>query len=153
MRSAIAMPTAVASPWPSGPVVVSTPVVKWYSGWPGVRLSSWRNFLMSSSDTAGALPPSQWGTEAWLRTHFDEHDFLVQVTRRIYNFRYRSAAHFIDTFRAWYGPMHKAFAALPPDGAQALEHDLIELINRSNRAGEKSLVVPGEYLEVVITRR
>jgi SAM-dependent methyltransferase len=100
----------------------------------------------------GALPPSQWGTEAWLRTR-DEHDFLVQVTRRIYNFRYRSAAHFIDTFRAWYGPMHKAFAALPPDGAQALEHDLIELINRSNRAGEKSLVVPGEYLEVVMTRR
>jgi len=101
----------------------------------------------------GALPPSQWGTEAWLRAHFDERDFLVQVTRRIFNFRYRSAAHFIDTFRAWYGPMHKAFAALPPDGAQALEQDLIELINRSNRAGEKSLVVPGEYLEVVMTRR
>jgi hypothetical protein len=49
--------------------------------------------------------------------------------------------------------MHKAFAALPPEGAKALEHDLTELINRSNRAGEKSLVVPGEYLEVVITRR
>ncbi|BFT62526.1 methyltransferase domain-containing protein [Pseudomonas moorei] len=101
----------------------------------------------------GALPPSQWGTEAWLRAHFDERDFLLQVTRRTFNFRYRSAAHFIDTFRTWYGPMHKAFAALPPEGAEALENDLTELINRSNRAGEKSLVVPGEYLEVVITRR
>ena len=101
----------------------------------------------------GAQPPSNWGSEAWLHEHFDERDFLIQVTRRFFNFRYRSAAHFIDTFRSWYGPVHKAFAALPADGARALEADLTELINRSNRAGEKSLVVPSEYLEVVITRR
>lgn len=101
----------------------------------------------------GAQPPSNWGFEAWLHTHFDERDFLLQVTRRLFNFRYRSTAHFIDTFRTWYGPVHKAFAALPPEGAQALESDLAELINRLNRAGEKSLVVPSEYLEVVITRR
>ena len=101
----------------------------------------------------GAQPPSNWGTEAWLHSHFDEHDFLVQVTRRSFNFRYRSAAHFIDTFRNWYGPLHKAFAVLPPEGAQAFEQDLTELLNRANRAGEKSLVVPSEYLEVVITRR
>lgn len=101
----------------------------------------------------GAQPPSNWGTEAWLHTHFDERDFLVQVTRRTFNFRYRSAAHFIDIFRNWYGPMHKAFAVLPPDGARALEDDMTGLLNRMNRAGEGSLVVPGEYLEVVITRR
>jgi ubiquinone/menaquinone biosynthesis C-methylase UbiE len=101
----------------------------------------------------GAQPPSLWGTEAWLHEHFDERDFLVQVTRKTFNFRYRSAAHFIDTFRNWYGPLHKAFAALPPEGAKALEQDLTELINRMNRAGDKSLVVPSEYLEVVITRR
>lgn len=101
----------------------------------------------------GAQPPSNWGNEAWLRSHFDERDFLLQVTRRSFNFRYRSAAHFIDTFRTWYGPVHKAFAALPADGAKALEVDLTELINQSNRAGEASLVVPSEYLEVVITRR
>ncbi|WP_223437826.1 MULTISPECIES: class I SAM-dependent methyltransferase [unclassified Pseudomonas] len=101
----------------------------------------------------GAQPPSNWGSEAWLHKHFDEREFLLQVTRRFFNFRYRSAAHFIDTFRTWYGPVHKAFAALPPEGAQALEGDLAELINRLNRTGEKSLVVPSEYLEVVITRR
>ncbi|MBV6821764.1 class I SAM-dependent methyltransferase [Pseudomonas sp. PD9R] len=101
----------------------------------------------------GAQSPTQWGTEVWLHKHFDERDFLVQVTQRIFNFRYRNAGHFIDTFRSWYGPVHKAFAALPADGATALENDMTELLNRSNRAGEKSLVVPGEYLEVVITRR
>ncbi|WP_460126414.1 class I SAM-dependent methyltransferase [Pseudomonas sp. S2_C03] len=102
---------------------------------------------------SGAQPPSNWGSEPWLHEHFEERDFLIQVTRRFFNFRYRSAAHFIDTFRTWYGPVHKAFAALPAEAAQALEADLTELINRSNRAGEKSLVVPSEYLEVVITRR
>ena len=35
-RSAIAMPTALPSPWPSGPVVVSTPGVSKFSGCPGV---------------------------------------------------------------------------------------------------------------------
>ncbi len=48
MRSAIAMPTAFAKPWPSGPVVVSTPAVWPYSGWPGVLLWSWRNLFSSS---------------------------------------------------------------------------------------------------------
>jgi ubiquinone/menaquinone biosynthesis C-methylase UbiE len=100
-----------------------------------------------------AQPPSNWGTEAWLHEHFDDHDFVVQVTRREFNFRYRSAAHFIDIFRHWYGPVHKAFAALPPESGQALESDLADLLNRMNRAGEDSLVVPSEYLEVVISKR
>ena len=100
-----------------------------------------------------AQPPANWGTEAWLHTHFNDHDFVVQVTRRTFNFRYRSALHFIDIFRHWYGPVHKAFAALPPESGQALESDLADLLNRSNRAGEASLVVPSEYLEVVITKR
>jgi hypothetical protein len=47
------MPTLVAMPCPSGPVVVSMPEVQRYSGWPGQRLSSWRKFLMSSSSTEG----------------------------------------------------------------------------------------------------
>ena len=47
------MPTLLPQPWPSGPVVVSTPVVRPYSGWPGVTLSIWRKFLMSSRLTAG----------------------------------------------------------------------------------------------------
>ena len=52
------MPTELPQPWPSGPVVVSTPEVKPNSGCPGVRLSIWRNFLMSSTVTAASLPPA-----------------------------------------------------------------------------------------------
>ena len=102
---------------------------------------------------AGVKSPSLWGVEAHLHSLFGERAASIAVTRRWFNFRYRSAAHFIDIFRTWYGPVHKAFAALPADKAAALEHDLTDLLNRMNRAGAGSLVVPSEYLEIVITRR
>ncbi|MNO60303.1 hypothetical protein D3C76_509090 [compost metagenome] len=101
---------------------------------------------------AGAQPPSLWGTEAHLRELFGDKAASIAVTRRLFNFRYRSAAHFIEVFRNWYGPVHKAFAALDEEQGAALERDLGELIDRLNRAGPESLVVPSEYLEVVITR-
>jgi hypothetical protein len=102
---------------------------------------------------AGVQPPSKWGVESNLQTLFGEDAASIAVTPRIFNFRYRSAAHFVEVFRTWYGPIHKAFAALPADGALALERDLLDLLNRTNRAGTASLVVPSEYLEVVVTRR
>ncbi len=102
---------------------------------------------------AGAQPPSRWGVETQLHSLFGETATAIAVTRRSFDFRYRSAAHFIEVFRTWYGPMHKAFAALPADAALSLERDLTELLNRMNRAGAGSLVVPSEYLEVVVTRR
>ena len=102
---------------------------------------------------AGVQPPSLWGTEAHLQALFDTQAKQVAVAPKTFNFRYRSAAHFIEVFRTWYGPIHKAFAALPADGAIVLERDLTELLNRLNRGGANSLVVPSEYLEVVVTKR
>ncbi len=102
---------------------------------------------------AGVQPPSLWGTEAHLKTLFGEKAAAIVATPKRFNFRYRSAAHFIDIFRTWYGPVHKAFAALPADKATALERDLTDLLVSMNRGGARSLVVPGEYLEIVVTRR
>ena len=102
---------------------------------------------------AGVQPPSLWGTEAHVRSLFGEQAAAVAVTPRIFKFRYRSAAHFIDVFRTWYGPVHKAFASLASDKAAALEKDLSELLDRNNVAGPRSLVVPSEYVEIVVQRR
>jgi ubiquinone/menaquinone biosynthesis C-methylase UbiE len=102
---------------------------------------------------AGVQSPALWGTEAHLRSLFGEQAASIQATPRLFNFRYRSPAHFIEVFRTWYGPVLKAFAALPADKGAALEQDLVDLMNRLNRAGPDSLVVPSEYLEIVITRR
>ena len=98
-------------------------------------------------------PPSRWGVESHLQTLFGDSAADIAVTKKHFNFRYRSPAHFIDVFRTWYGPVHKAFAALPPEGAAGLERDLTSLMNGLNRGGENSLIVPSEYLEVVVTRR
>ena len=68
-------------------------------------------------------------------------------------FRYRSATHFIDIFRAYYGPMVKAFATLDDTKQQALTADLENLIARFNNAEDGAMVVPGEYLEVVVARK
>lgn len=102
---------------------------------------------------AGVQPPSLWGVEAHLHSLFGEQAAAIAVTPRLFNFRYRSAVHFIDVFRTWYGPVHKAFAALPTDKAAVLERDLTDLLNSMNRAGAGSLVVPSEYLEIVVMRR
>ena len=75
---------------------------------------------------AGLKPPSRWGVEAQLHALFGAHAAELAVTPRVFTFRYRSAAHFIDVFRTWYGPVHKAFAALPADSALALERDLTD---------------------------
>lgn len=102
---------------------------------------------------AGVQPPSLWGTEAHLQALFGAQAARMQAVPRQFQFRYRSAAHFVEVFRTWYGPTHKAFASLPPQAAQALEQDILALLASLNRGGPDTLVVPSEYLEVVITRR
>lgn len=100
---------------------------------------------------AGTRPPSLWGTRARLEELFG-HAGTITAEPKHFTFRYRSPAHFVEVFRNWYGPMVKAFAALPEDRRPALEADLLELIGRFNRADDGSMVVPGEYLEVVVTK-
>ena len=102
---------------------------------------------------AGLKPPSLWGTEDYLRQLFSSEASAMHVERKLFNFRYASAAHMLQMFRDYYGPVHKAFAALGPDAGRALEQDMLQLLERLNTAGPDSLVVPGEYLEVVVTRR
>jgi SAM-dependent methyltransferase len=64
---------------------------------------------------AGVASPIYWGTEARLRELF-RGTRSIRATRREFVFRYESTAHFIDIFRRFYGPTHKAFGALNPEG-------------------------------------
>jgi SAM-dependent methyltransferase len=102
---------------------------------------------------AGLKSPALWGGEAYLSDLFGTQATQVRGQRRVFNFRYRSAAHWVQVFRDYYGPTHKAFAALDGAGQAALERDIHALLTELNVAGAESLVVPADYLEVVITRR
>jgi len=102
---------------------------------------------------AGLKSPALWGTESHMFNLFGSEAADIQCRRKEFKFRYRSAAHWIQVFRQFYGPVLKAFDALDPSRQQALEQNLADLLGRFNVAGPSSLVVPGEYLEVVILKR
>ncbi|HKW55410.1 MAG TPA: class I SAM-dependent methyltransferase [Stellaceae bacterium] len=102
---------------------------------------------------AGARSPALWGTRERLAELFGAGAAAIAAEPRNFMFRYRSAAHFIDVFKTFYGPTYKAFGALGEDKGKSLAADIAALIGRLNRADDGTMVVPGEYLEVVIVRK
>lgn len=101
----------------------------------------------------GAKSPALWGTRARIAELFEPQATSVDSTQRSFVFRYRTPAHWLEVFKTYYGPVLKTFAALEPAAQAALQHDLMALIDRFNRSGDGSMVVPSEYLEIVITRK
>lgn len=102
---------------------------------------------------AGVPSPLLWGTRAWLDSRFWPGAGNIRAQGRDFVFRYLSAAHFIEVFRTCYGPVHKTYAALDADHQADFTHQLTALLERHNRANDGTLVLPSEYLEVVITRK
>jgi len=102
---------------------------------------------------AGLKPPSLWGTGRHIAELFGSKAADIRMERKAFNFRYRSAEHWIDLFRDYYGPMVKAFEALDTAGQDALYRDLQQLLTQMNQGGERSLVVPSEFMEIVISKR
>jgi len=102
---------------------------------------------------AGVRSPLLWGTRDWLQATFGAAASAIAAPPRHFVFRYRSPQHFLDVFRTYYGPMLKAFETLEEAGGKALARDIVDLIGRFNTASDRTMVVPGEYLEVVITKQ
>jgi ubiquinone/menaquinone biosynthesis C-methylase UbiE len=101
----------------------------------------------------GLRSPALWGTRERITELFGAHASSIEARSRYFMFRYRSPEHWLELFRRFYGPMLKAFAALDAPGQSALAGDLLALVDALNRSGDSTMVVPGEYLEVVVTRR
>ena len=102
---------------------------------------------------AGAKSPALWGTEARIKEMFGPSAAAIAAERRHFVFRYRSPEHFLDVFKTYYGPTLKAFAALDATNQQRLQQDVLALIGTMNRAKDGTMIVPGEYLEIIIVKR
>jgi SAM-dependent methyltransferase len=100
-----------------------------------------------------AKSPALWGTRDRLNELFSEHASLIVHEESEFVLRYRSPEHWLDVFKTYYGPLLKAFSTLPAEGQTQLQDDLLSLIARFNRAHDGTMVVPSEYLEVVIVRK
>lgn len=102
---------------------------------------------------AGLAPPPLWGDEDHVRRLLGDGVADVRATRRTYSFRYETAEEFTTTFRDLYGPTVAAFAALRPEGRDALASDMTALARRFDRlGGDGPLAIAADYLEVVATR-
>jgi SAM-dependent methyltransferase len=101
----------------------------------------------------GTKSPLLWGTRGRLTEMFGSAAISIRTETRNFNFRYRSAEHFLCVFKTYYGPMLKAFAALDEAKQNGLKQDLYALLARMDKAGDGTMVVPSEYLEIVITKR
>ena len=102
---------------------------------------------------AGVKSPALWGTRARLDELFGRGAKEIRTNSREFVFRYRSPAHWIEVFRTYYGPLYKTFEALDGGKQAAFTADLVALMASRNRSGDGTLVLPSEYLEVVIERK
>jgi len=102
---------------------------------------------------AGVKSPAAWGTRARLDEMFGGGAREIAITQKSFAFRYHSPEHWLDIFQTYYGPVHKTFGALDADKQAALKSDLFDLIAAFNVAADGTMVVPADYLEVVITRK
>jgi SAM-dependent methyltransferase len=112
-----------------------------------------RSIAAEVQPPAGAPSPLAWGAEPRIVELFGPESADIRCRRRHFSFRYRSPAHWLAVFRSFYGPTLQAFAALDPPGQERLAASLTAVLERRNVAGPSSLVVPAEYLEVVIVKK
>jgi ubiquinone/menaquinone biosynthesis C-methylase UbiE len=100
----------------------------------------------------GVKSPALWGSKAHLDTLFGSKT-IVAAESRNFVFRYKSPKHWLELFRTYYGPVLKAFEAIDPNAREALAADLYALLDEFNLADDGTLVVPSEYLEIVVIKK
>lgn len=101
----------------------------------------------------GVQSPALWGTRRRLQEFFGAAAEDLRISEKTFTFRYHSPEHWLDVFKTYYGPLHKAFAAQDTKRQASLKQDLMDLIGFFNIAEDGTMVVPGAYVEAVITRR
>jgi ubiquinone/menaquinone biosynthesis C-methylase UbiE len=101
---------------------------------------------------AGVASPFRWGDRGWLEATFGPQAASVTVETRDFVFRAASAREFLDELRRFYGPIHKAFGALPPEEQAQLEAELLALMARHDRGQGSTLRLPSAYAQAVIAK-
>jgi SAM-dependent methyltransferase len=100
----------------------------------------------------GVPSPLRWGTEEGLRELLGDGVSDFRIERRKSRQAFRSADHFLDFFRTYFGPTKVAYERVGPDGEEALTADLRSYLEEGNVAGDRAMVLEPEYLQVVATR-
>lgn len=106
-----------------------------------------------SGPPPGVESPLRWGSEDRVRELFGDAVSEIRFERLISRQPFRSADHYIEFFRTYFGPTQTAYERVGPEGEGALTDDLRSLLNGANRAGERAMVLEAEYLQLIATKR
>lgn len=102
---------------------------------------------------SGMPSPALWGDEATVRDRLRSGIATLKLTPRLYRFEYPFPPDaVVEFFRANYGPMTRAFAALDANGQKTLRSELVRLFSEHNSAPVNATSIDSEYLEVIATR-
>lgn len=100
----------------------------------------------------GIPSPLLWGSEDHVRELFGDGVSELRAERRVSRQPFRSADHYIEFFRTYFGPTKTAYERVGAEGEAALTEDLRAMLEAGNTAGGRAMVLEAEYLEVVATR-
>jgi SAM-dependent methyltransferase len=100
----------------------------------------------------GGSPPVLWGDEGHVRELFGDSVSELRAKRLKSRQAFRSADHYLEFFRSYFGPIKTAFESVGPDGEQALTDDLKRILSELSTGGQKALVVEPEYLQLIARR-
>ncbi len=100
----------------------------------------------------GLKPPVLWGTEERVRELLGEGVSELRAERITSRQAFRSADHYLDFFRSYFGPIRKTFEAAGPEHEDELARELREHLEKSSVGDERALVLEADYLRVIATR-
>lgn len=101
----------------------------------------------------GIPAPIMWGEEDVVRHRFAAGAKQIKCNRVIFEFKYPFPPEKVfQLFRDYFGPIRVAFSRLDADGQAAMAADMERLWNEHNQATDGTTRIPGEYLEVHVTR-
>jgi SAM-dependent methyltransferase len=111
--------------------------------------------IVGSHVTPPANMPSPllWGDDTTVRERLGGGVSEINFEPRLISFAFPfGAAETVVFWREFYGPTHKAFAALDAEGQAALRRDLEKLWADKNLADDGTTRVEAEYMEVTAVR-
>jgi hypothetical protein len=97
--------------------------------------------------------PLLWGDEATARERLSDGVSEIKFNRYFISLKFPfDVPETIEFWREFYGPTHKAFAALGVEGQAALRRDLEKLWSENNLSADGTTHVKSEYMEVTAIR-
>ena len=100
----------------------------------------------------GFMPPVAWGHEQRLRQLFGAKAARMHITLRTHLFKHPTPASYVEYVKENYGPTALVFKMLPKETAAKVREELAAQVSGANVSGDATLVVPGEYAEIVIEK-